>query len=113
MAEGFDLVSGGTDNHLMLVDLRKAGVTGKELEQPAGRGEHHRQQERHPQRPGEALRHQRHPGGHARRHHPRLQGSGHGGHRSIIWRTATDFEAKQDELRAQVAQLTGKYPLYE
>ena len=32
MAEGFDLVSGGTDNHLMLVDLRKGGVTGKEME---------------------------------------------------------------------------------
>ena len=31
-ASGFDLVSGGTDNHLMLVDLRKAGITGKELE---------------------------------------------------------------------------------
>ncbi|MBQ8533735.1 MAG: serine hydroxymethyltransferase, partial [Clostridia bacterium] len=30
--EGFDHVSGGTDNHLMLVDLRKFGVTGKELE---------------------------------------------------------------------------------
>ncbi len=29
---GLDLVSGGTDNHLMLVDLRKAGVTGKEME---------------------------------------------------------------------------------
>ena len=31
-AEGFDLVSGGTDNHLMLLDLRKFGITGKELE---------------------------------------------------------------------------------
>ena len=30
--EGFDIVSGGTDNHLMLVDLRKMGVTGDELE---------------------------------------------------------------------------------
>jgi len=30
--EGFNLVSGGTDNHLMLVDLRPFGVTGKELE---------------------------------------------------------------------------------
>lgn len=29
---GIDIVSGGTDNHLMLVDLRKLGVTGKELE---------------------------------------------------------------------------------
>ena len=32
MAEGFDLVSGGTDNHLMLVDLRPMGITGKEME---------------------------------------------------------------------------------
>jgi len=29
---GFDLVSGGTDNHLMLLDLRKFGLTGKEME---------------------------------------------------------------------------------
>jgi len=29
---GFDLVSGGTDNHLMLVDLRSVGVTGKDCE---------------------------------------------------------------------------------
>jgi glycine hydroxymethyltransferase len=32
VAEGFDLVSGGTDNHLMLVDLRNFNVTGKEME---------------------------------------------------------------------------------
>ena len=32
LAEGFDLVSGGTDNHLLLVDLRPMGITGKELE---------------------------------------------------------------------------------
>ena len=29
---GFNLVSGGTDDHLMLVDLRNKGITGKELE---------------------------------------------------------------------------------
>ena len=29
---GFDLVSGGSDNHLILVDLRRFGVTGKEME---------------------------------------------------------------------------------
>ncbi len=29
---GLDLVSGGTDNHLVLVDLKHTGVTGKELE---------------------------------------------------------------------------------
>ena len=31
--KGYNLVSGGTDNHLMLIDLRNKGVTGKEAEQ--------------------------------------------------------------------------------
>ena len=31
-SEGFDIVSGGTDNHLMLLKLIKNGITGKELE---------------------------------------------------------------------------------
>ncbi len=32
MKRGVDIVSGGTDNHLMLLDLRSKGITGKELE---------------------------------------------------------------------------------
>ncbi|MBQ8195682.1 MAG: serine hydroxymethyltransferase [Oscillospiraceae bacterium] len=32
LEKGFNLVSGGTDNHLMLVDLRPFGITGKELQ---------------------------------------------------------------------------------
>ncbi|MCL2095431.1 MAG: serine hydroxymethyltransferase [Oscillospiraceae bacterium] len=32
ISEGFDLVSGGTDNHLMLVDLRRYNTTGKDFE---------------------------------------------------------------------------------
>ncbi len=32
MARGCDIVSGGTENHLMLVDLRPVGVTGKDAE---------------------------------------------------------------------------------
>ena len=32
LSSGFDLVSGGTDNHLMLVDLRPMNITGKEME---------------------------------------------------------------------------------
>ena len=31
-AEGFDMVSGGTDNHLILLDLRSFNITGKEFE---------------------------------------------------------------------------------
>lgn len=30
--QGFDLISGGTDNHLMLIDLRNKGATGKETQ---------------------------------------------------------------------------------
>lgn len=32
LEKGFDLVSGGTDNHLMLVDLRPFNITGKDLQ---------------------------------------------------------------------------------
>ena len=32
LEEGFDLVTGGTDNHLMLADLRPMHITGKELQ---------------------------------------------------------------------------------
>ena len=33
LAEGFDLVTGGTDNHLMLADLRPMNITGAELQE--------------------------------------------------------------------------------
>jgi glycine hydroxymethyltransferase len=36
VARGYDLVSGGTDNHLMLIDLRNKGVTGKQAEAALG-----------------------------------------------------------------------------
>jgi len=32
MSEGFTLITGGTDNHMILVDLRNKGLTGKEAE---------------------------------------------------------------------------------
>ena len=31
--KGYDIISGGTDNHLMLIDLRNKNITGKELEE--------------------------------------------------------------------------------
>jgi glycine hydroxymethyltransferase len=37
LEHGFDLVSGGTDNHLLLVDLRGKGVTGKDAEKALDR----------------------------------------------------------------------------
>ncbi len=113
MQEGFDLVSGGTDNHMMLVDLRKAGVTGKEME--------HRLDEVHitvnknaipndPEKPFVTSG--------VRIGTPAATTRGLKeedmvllGH--LIWQTATDFDRKADEIRAAVASITDKYPLYE
>lgn len=36
MAQGFDIISGGTDDHLMLISLIKQGITGKDAEKALG-----------------------------------------------------------------------------
>ena len=36
---GYDLISGGTDNHLMLIDLRNKGITGKLAEAALGKAD--------------------------------------------------------------------------
>ena len=36
LSKGYEVVSGGTDNHCMLVDLRNKGITGKEAEKALG-----------------------------------------------------------------------------
>ena len=72
-SRGLDIVSGGTDTHLMLVDLRPKRLTGKVAEAALGRAAHHLQQERHPVRSGKADGHLGHPARHAGRHHARLR----------------------------------------
>ena len=37
--KGYDIISSGTDNHLMLIDLRSKGVSGKEAEEALGRAD--------------------------------------------------------------------------
>ncbi|NBB73194.1 MAG: serine hydroxymethyltransferase [Bacteroidetes bacterium] len=39
MERGYDVVSGGTDNHLLLIDLRNKGLTGKQAEDALGEAE--------------------------------------------------------------------------
>ena len=41
---GYHLIGGGTDNHLMLIDLRNKDITGKAADAALG-GAHHGQQE--------------------------------------------------------------------
>lgn len=39
MEKGYHIISGGTDNHCMLIDLRSKGITGKDAEEMLGRAE--------------------------------------------------------------------------
>ncbi len=38
-ARGYNIISGGTDNHLMLIDLRNKNISGKKAEQVLGLAE--------------------------------------------------------------------------
>ena len=69
-AEGMRPVSGGTDTHLALIDLRGVGVTGKRGRGPLRRRPDHAEQERDPVRPAAADDRLRHPGRHPGDHHP-------------------------------------------
>ena len=110
--QGFDLVSGGTDNHLMLVDLRKTGVTGKELQ--------HRLDEVYitanknaipndPESPfvtsGQRIG------------TPAVTARGFGEPEMLriaefIWQAATDFENKADTIRRNVTEICTNFPIY-
>ena len=111
--KGFDLVSGGTDNHLMLVDLRPFDLTGKEFE--------HRLDEVYitvnknaipndPQKPfvtsgvrvGTAA--------------VTTRGLGVEDMQKIaeyMYLAAKDFENSADAIRAGVGEICAKHPLYE
>ncbi len=113
MEEGFNLVSGGTDNHLMLVDLQNMGITGKELQ--------HRLDEVYitvnknavpndPQSPFVTSG--------VRIGTPAVTTRGLKEDdmkviAKLIKMTVTDFETKADEIRAAVTEICDKYPLYE
>ena len=114
MEGGLDLVSGGTDNHLMLVDLRPAHLTGKEME--------HRLDEVYitvnknaipndPEKPFVTSG--------IRVGTPAVTSRGFTEEdmkvvgRLICQAAQDDFASKADDLRAQVKELTGRYPLYQ
>ena len=110
---GFDLVSGGTDNHLMLVDLRPVHITGKEME--------HRLDEVYITVNKNAI-----PNDPEK---PMVTSGIRVGTPAVTTRglvtedmekiaefmylTATQFETKADEIREGVSALCAKYPLYQ
>ena len=72
-SHGLDIVSGGTDTHLMLVDLRPKRSPARWRKLALGSRAHHLQQERHSVRSGKADGHVGHPARHAGLHDARLR----------------------------------------
>ena len=113
LARGFDLVSGGTDNHLMLVDLRPMHITGKELEKRLDEVYITVNKNAIPNDPEK----------------PTVTSGIRIGTPAVttrgmvpadmeviaeaIYLCATDFERSADKIRGMVNDLCAKYPLYE
>ncbi|MGM9521135.1 MAG: serine hydroxymethyltransferase [Oscillospiraceae bacterium] len=113
ISRGINLVSGGTDNHLMLADLRGTGVTGKELE--------HRLDEVYitvnknaipndPEKPFVTSG--------IRIGTPAVTTRGFGVDEmrviaDCIANTARDFEGTADETRRRIIDLCARFPLYK
>ncbi len=112
-SRGINLVSGGTDNHLLLVDLRSVGITGKELEKRLDDVYITANKNAIPNDPEK----------------PFVTSGVRLGTPAVTTRglveadmdkvaecialAATDFEAKADYIRASVNEICAKYPLYE
>ena len=110
--EGFNLVSGGTDNHLMLVDLRPFDITGKELEKRLDTVHITVNKNAIPDDPQSPFITS---GVRIGTPAATTRGLGEDEMRIIgklIKLTATEYEDKADYIRAEVAKICEKYPLY-
>ena len=109
---GFNLVSGGTDNHLMLLDLRGTGITGRDLQEKLDRLHITVNKNAIPNDPQK----------------PNLTSGVRIGTPAVTTRgmmpedmdvlaecirlCIEDADANAEKVRAAVAELTGKYPIY-
>ena len=114
MEGGLDLVSGGTDNHLMLVDLRPAHLTGKEMERRLDEVYITVNKNAIPNDPEKPF-----VTSGIRVGTPAVTSRGFREEEMkvvgwlICQAAQSDFESQVDALRAQVKELTGRYPLYQ
>ena len=112
LAEGFNLVSGGTDNHLMLVDLRPMKITGKEFEARLDAVHITVNKNAIPNDPEKPF-----VTSGVRVGTPAVTTRGLGVEdmktiARLFKLTATDFENSADAIRAEVDAICKKYPLY-
>lgn len=110
---GVDLVSGGTDNHLMLLDLRSLHVTGKELSRRLDEVYITANKNAIPNDPEKPFVTSGVRLGTAAVTTRGLKEEDMDVIAECIYLAATDFEAKADEIRAKVTKICEKYPLYE
>lgn len=110
---GVDLVSGGTDNHLMLLDLRSLHITGKELSRRLDEVYITANKNAIPNDPEKPFVTSGVRLGTAAVTTRGLKEEDMDVIAECIYLAATDFEAKADEIRAKVTKICEKYPLYE
>ena len=110
--QGFDLVAGGTDNHLMLIDLRKTGVTGKELQRRLDEVYITANQNAIPNDPESPF-----VTSGMRIGTPAVTTRGFGAPEMLriaefIWQAATDFDNKANDIRRNVRDICANFPIY-
>ena len=110
--QGFDLVSGGTDNHLMLIDLRKTGVTGKELQRRLDEVYITANKNAIPNDPESPF-----VTSGMRIGTPAVTTRGFGAPEMLriaefIWQAATDFNNKANDIRRNVRDICANFPIY-
>ena len=110
--QGFDLVSVGTDNHLMLIDLRKTGVTGKELQRRLDEVYITANKNAIPNDPESPF-----VTSGMRIGTPAVTTRGFGAPEMLriaefIWQAATDFDNKANDIRRNVRDICANFPIY-
>lgn len=113
MKRGINLVSGGTDNHLMLVDLRSVGITGKELEYRLDDVYITANKNAIPNDPEKPFVTSGIRLGTAAVTTRGLGAAEMDKIAEFIYLAATDFENKKEEIRNGVNEICKAYPLYE
>ena len=111
--QGFRILTGGTDNHLMLVDLRGMDISGKELQNRCDEVYITLNKNTVPNDPRSPF-----VTSGVRIGTPAVTSRGLKEDdmekiAELIWLAATDFEAKADYIRAEVTKICDKYPIYE
>ena len=110
--EGFRLVSGGTDNHLCLVDVRNFHITGKEFERRLDEVQITVNKNAIPNDPEKPF-----VTSGVRIGTPAVTTRGFGAPEMLriaefIWQAATDFDNKANDIRRNVRDICANFPIY-